>query len=210
MTGQHASPGVDCTGDLAILCATAGLRTACPERIEDLSLEAHACAYAEDSSDVPQCIYLSASSFATLSHPSEMSSLESISCLVYSPLAVRLSWCLIRIWDKMTCCPQIPVILPLLECPRDAVQVVLEAVEDGGRGGRRSLAGSQEEVSEGHNERGMNGAAALSSTFSRLLPAAARPPPPSVPHRLQRHRQPGCSDSGSILKANQASRGEGK
>lgn len=32
----------------------AGLRTAwCPERREDLSLEAHACAYAEDSSDAP-------------------------------------------------------------------------------------------------------------------------------------------------------------
>lgn len=47
----------ECIGDLAIDLATAGLKTAwCPERTEDLSLEARARACAEDSSDVAHCI----------------------------------------------------------------------------------------------------------------------------------------------------------
>lgn len=44
-----------------------------------------------------------------------------------------------------------------------------------------SSAGSQEELSEGQTGRGVNGDAALSSTFSRLLPAAALQPPLPAP-----------------------------
>lgn len=51
----------------------------------------------------------------------------------------------------------------------------------GERGGRMSFAGSQEELSEGQNGKGVNGDTAPSSTFSRLLPAPALQPPPPAP-----------------------------
>lgn len=60
----------------------------------------------------------------------------------------------------------------------------------GGKGGRRGSAGSEEEVSEGQNGSGMNGTAALNSTFSRLPLAAARQPPPSIPIALSGHSRP--------------------
>lgn len=42
---------------MATVLATVGLKTArCPERTEDLSVEARAWAYGEGSSDVPPCI----------------------------------------------------------------------------------------------------------------------------------------------------------